>query len=110
MNSVYDIQELESACRDTHLKRGFCNAWFKKGLSVAACLEIAPELEPLSSPVLTLEERHDSKIDGASKLILKCVNGGAKIEAVILRISTGRTSLCISSQFVCAANCTFCAT
>ena len=32
------------------------------------------------------------------------------IEAVILRIATGRTTLCVSSQVGCAAACEFCAT
>ena len=32
------------------------------------------------------------------------------IESVILRIATGRTTLCVSSQVGCAAACDFCAT
>ena len=32
------------------------------------------------------------------------------IEAVILRIASGRTTLCVSSQVGCAAACEFCAT
>ena len=35
---------------------------------------------------------------------------GQNIETVILRIGTGRTSLCISSQAGCTEKCTFCST
>jgi 23S rRNA (adenine2503-C2)-methyltransferase len=73
-------------------------------------LEKAPELSgKLVFQTLELLERHDSKIDGATKLVFQCVDG-ARIEAVILRIASGRTSLCISSQVGCAADCQFCAT
>ena len=58
---------------------------------------------------LTLDERFDSKIDGASKLLFR-TRDEAAIESVILRIKTGRSSLCISSQVGCAADCRFCAT
>ncbi|MEE9392463.1 MAG: 23S rRNA (adenine(2503)-C(2))-methyltransferase RlmN [Planctomycetota bacterium] len=54
-------------------------------------------------------ERHDSQRDGASKLIFKTADGFA-IETVILRVDSGRTSLCVSSQVGCAAGCLFCAT
>ncbi len=65
---------------------------------------------PPAFQTLEIAERHDSKIDGASKLVFQCLEDGAKIEAVILRIVSGRTSLCISSQVGCAAGCGFCAT
>src|SRR5207253_913656 len=52
---------------------------------------------------------HDSRLGGASKLVFRTVHGQL-IEAVILRIGSGRTSLCISSQAGCAARCAFCAT
>lgn len=111
MTSVYDIPALEAACRDPHRRRQFCNAFFKKGLPLEACLEKAPELaEKLSFQALEIIERHDSKIDGATKLVFQCLEDGAKMEAVILRIASGRTSLCISSQVGCAADCQFCAT
>src|SRR5204862_1664923 len=44
-----------------------------------------------------------------SKLLFR-TSSGLLLETVILRIATGRTSLCISSQVGCAARCTFCAT
>jgi 23S rRNA (adenine2503-C2)-methyltransferase len=127
MNSVYDSAALESVCRDPHRRKLFCNAFFKKALPLEACLEKAPELTgKLNFQTLEIIERHDSKIDGATKLIFSCLGGtaaspstgieadappsGERIEAVILRIATGRTSLCISSQVGCAADCQFCAT
>ncbi|MCC7300673.1 MAG: radical SAM protein, partial [Verrucomicrobia bacterium] len=58
---------------------------------------------------LELVGRYDSQLDGATKLVFQCLDG-ARIEAVILRIASGRTSLCISSQVGCAADCQFCAT
>ncbi len=127
MKSVYDSAALESFCRDPHRRKLFCNAFFKKGLPLEACLGKAPELAgKLDFSSLGMIERHDSRRDGATKLVFSCVGGTAaspsagieadappvreKIEAVILRIASGRTSLCISSQVGCAADCQFCAT
>lgn len=110
MNSVYDIQALETLCREPHRRKLFCNAFFKKALPLEECLNKAPELTSrLSFQCLELLERHDSQRDGATKMVLRTADGH-KIEAVILRIASGRTSLCISSQVGCAADCQFCAT
>ncbi|MGE4487965.1 MAG: 23S rRNA (adenine(2503)-C(2))-methyltransferase RlmN [Kiritimatiellales bacterium] len=116
MNSVYNIQALEAVCRDPHRRRQFCNAFFKKGLPIDACRDIAPEffdgekkLVGAGSACLEISERHDSKIDGATKLVFQTLEK-YRVEAVILRIASGRTSLCISSQVGCAADCQFCAT
>lgn len=110
MTSVYDRQSLDPFCRDPHRRKLFCNAYFKKALPLEECLEKAPELNgKLNFQSLEIVERHDSQRDGATKLAFKCLDG-ARIEAVILRIATGRTSLCISSQVGCAADCQFCAT
>jgi 23S rRNA (adenine2503-C2)-methyltransferase len=110
MNSVYDIQTLETLCREPHRRKLFCNAFFKKALPLEECLNKAPELAGrLSFQCLELVERHDSQRDGATKMVLRTADGH-KIEAVILRIASGRTSICISSQVGCAADCQFCAT
>ena len=110
MNSVYDIQALETLCRDPNRLKLFRNAYLKKALPLEACLEKAPELTgQLVFQALEIIERHDSQRDGATKLALR-TSDGYKIEAVILRIASGRTSLCISSQVGCAADCQFCAT
>jgi 23S rRNA (adenine2503-C2)-methyltransferase len=58
---------------------------------------------------LELHSRSDSQHDGASKLLFR-TSAGMLIESVILRIATGRTTLCVSSQVGCAAACDFCAT
>lgn len=50
-----------------------------------------------------------SVLDGASKLLFK-TRDGHRIESVLLRIKTGRSSVCVSSQTGCAAGCLFCAT
>ena len=110
MNSVCDIQTLETLCREPHRRKLFCNAFFKKALPLEECLNKAPELAGrLSFQCLEFLERHDSQRDGATKMVLRTADGH-KIEAVILRIASGRTSLCISSQVGCAADCQFCAT
>lgn len=110
MNSVYDIRALETHCREPHRRKLFCNAFFKKALPLEECLEKAPELAgKLSFQALELLERRDSQRDGATKIVLQTADGH-KVEAVILRIASGRTSLCISSQVGCAADCQFCAT
>jgi 23S rRNA (adenine2503-C2)-methyltransferase len=109
VTSVYD-REIEELCSDLYRLKMFRNAFFKKVLPIEVCLEKTPELAgKLSFQCLEIIERHDSKIDGATKLVFQCLDG-ARIEAVILRIASGRTSLCISSQVGCAADCQFCAT
>lgn len=109
MTSVYD-NAIEQVCRDSYRLRTFRNDFFKKALPLDICLQNVPELaENVRFQTLDLIERHDSKIDGASKLIFQ-TEDNHRIEAVILRIASGRTSLCISSQIGCAADCQFCAT
>ena len=68
-----------------------------------------PENLDLQFNHLTLVDRQDSKVDGASKLLFETADG-KKVETVILRISSGRTSLCVSSQVGCTEKCSFCAT
>jgi 23S rRNA (adenine2503-C2)-methyltransferase len=119
MISVYDLDGLETYCRkhgvpDPALKR-FRIAYFKKGRPLEQCLEAIPEAarEPFAKRVqltqLELIERHDSKRDGASKLVFSTA-ANERVEAVILRVASGRTSLCVSSQVGCGADCAFCAT
>jgi 23S rRNA (adenine2503-C2)-methyltransferase len=111
MDSIYNIQALERVSLDPHRQKLFLNALCKKGLPLDVCLEKAPELgNKFCFQSLELIDRHDSKRDGATKLVFRTLEAGHRVEAVILRIATGRTSLCISSQVGCAANCQFCAT
>jgi 23S rRNA (adenine2503-C2)-methyltransferase len=78
-------------------------------------------LNPLPAPLRTdLEQKiqfqfltphsaHDSRADGATRILFRTASGQT-IESVILRIATGRTTLCLSTQAGCAAACAFCAT
>ncbi|MFT7670015.1 MAG: 23S rRNA (adenine2503-C2)-methyltransferase [Planctomycetota bacterium] len=62
----------------------------------------------IAGKVLELVERRDSEEDGASKLIFSTPSG-KRIESVLLRIASGRTSLCVSIQSRCPVACSFCA-
>ena len=97
-----------------HVRR-LRNAFYKKQQAPVEALEQLPEPQRavFSSEVafhsLILHGRHDSQLDGASKLLFRTA-GGQLIESVILRIASGRNSLCVSSQVGCAVRCRFCAT
>lgn len=69
-------------------------------------------LEPAQSDriaPLTVLERRDSREDGSTKLVFSTL-AGLRFETMILRVASGRTTLCVSSQVGCAAACRFCAT
>lgn len=68
-----------------------------------------PAADRIALHTLSLYHRSDSAMDGATKLLLKTATG-MLIESVILRVASGRTALCVSSQVGCAAACDFCAT
>ncbi len=85
------------------------NRLLKRFLPDSAVVSDIVDPQKLKLHCLELSERHDSAIDGASKLLFR-TETGAFIETVILRIATGRTTLCLSSQVGCAAACEFCAT
>ena len=93
------------------LLNGFC----KKSLTSAAALAALPPdaaavfSREIDFSGLTLAARRDSTQDGASKLLFRTTDG-LTLESVILRIRSGRTALCVSSQVGCAAGCLFCAT
>ena len=85
----------------TSFCKNFCgDAWIRKEFSWTEELTLHP---------LRLYQRLDSQLDGATKLVFQ-TSTGLLIESVILRIDTGRTTLCLSSQVGCAAACDFCAT
>jgi len=117
--SIHDPVSVESLRKrlriDPHHLKRLRGAFYRRQLSSTAALEeLPPEIRgPFAREVsfhpLELVERHDSQLDGASKLIFR-TSSGQLIEAVVLRIATGRTTLCLSSQAGCAAACTFCAT
>ena len=119
MTSVYDMDNLlrwaiAHGIGEHQLKR-FRVAFFKKAQPLASCLEHIPLdrrglfVESITFTTLTLAFQQDSRIDGATKLTFR-THDGHLVESVILRVASGRTSLCISSQVGCAANCAFCAT
>ena len=93
----------------------FRNALFKNARGWEEALAELPEnarddfSQNVAFEPLVLAERHDSAIDGASKLIFRTGDHNL-IESVVLRPQTGRTSICISSQVGCACYCSFCAT
>lgn len=119
MTSVHDHTGLDKLARrlrmDPHRLRRFRAVFHKRqGTDAEALREIPAELASrfageVDLHPLTLEARQDSQRDGATKLLFR-TRGGQVIETVILRIATGRTTLCLSTQAGCGAACAFCAT
>ena len=117
--SIYDpaaMTALARACGvNPQALRQVRNAFLKNGLAPAAALACLPETvrprlaESARFHFLALGERRDSDRDGASKLLFVAADG-QRLESVILRIRSGRTSLCVSTQAGCAGGCRFCAT
>lgn len=103
-------EELRRELRlDPAVIRRVRTALLKHFVPVADAARDFPAVERFAPPSLQIFQRHDSALDGASKLLFKTA-AGMLIEAVILRVASGRTSLCVSSQVGCAAACDFCAT
>lgn len=111
--SIYDnvgMERLQRSLRfDPQLLRRLRTALFKHFDSDEQALAGFPACDEIDVHPLALDSRHDSLIDGASKLLFR-TRTGMLIESVVLRIASGRTTLCVSSQIGCAANCDFCAT
>lgn len=94
---------------DPDVIRRFRNALLKQFLEDAAARAHLPEDFPVRCHALQFFKRHDSEIDGASKLLFQ-TDDQLLLESVVLRIASGRNTVCISSQVGCAAACDFCAT
>ena len=117
--TIYDTPAIDQLRRELRIDpqslRRFRNSLLKKGHSDDEALaELPADLRDLFASrvelhALTLHSRADSQQDGATKLLFRTA-AGMLIESVILRIATGRTTLCVSSQVGCAAACDFCAT
>lgn len=117
--SIFDSHNIERRRQELRIDpqalRRFRNALLKHGGSDAEALaELPAELRTefasrVDLHALELHSRADSQQDGATKLLFR-TRTGMLIESVILRIATGRTTLCVSSQVGCAAACDFCAT
>lgn len=119
MNSIHDAVALDHIRRRLRIEpdhiRRLRNAYYKKHQPPEEALGLLPEPQraalagEVAFHALTLRSRHDSQRDGASKLLFRTA-AGRLIETVILRIASGRTSLCVSSQVGCPVRCHFCAT
>ncbi|MSQ97329.1 MAG: 23S rRNA (adenine(2503)-C(2))-methyltransferase RlmN [Gemmataceae bacterium] len=119
MNYIHDEAALERIRSRLRIEPGHVrrlrNCFYKKHQSPEASLGQLPESQratfgrEVTFHALKLRSRHDSRLDGASKLLFHTTSGQL-LETVILRIASGRTSLCVSSQVGCAVRCRFCAT
>jgi 23S rRNA (adenine2503-C2)-methyltransferase len=119
MISIHDLSAIDGLRRraklDVQWLRRLRNRFYKKhGSAAEALAELPAEVQTLfASEVefhpLALANRHDSALDGATKLVFRTAQG-LLLETVILRLTSGRTAACLSTQVGCAANCDFCAT
>jgi 23S rRNA (adenine2503-C2)-methyltransferase len=119
MLSIHDpvaLDALRSRYRvDPHHLRRLRHAFYKTQQTAQEALDQLPVsmradwADNVTFHSLQLHSRHDSRLDGASKLIFR-TSRGHLLESVLLRIRSGRVALCISSQVGCAARCAFCAT
>lgn len=110
---MFDATALETLRKELRLPadslRRLRNRLFKRFLPDALTTNDIPQLHSVRLHCLEFSQRYDSQIDGATKLLFR-TETGTSIETVILRIASGRTTLCLSSQVGCAAACRFCAT
>jgi 23S rRNA (adenine2503-C2)-methyltransferase len=118
--SIYNldrVEKLRSSLKiDPHQIKNVYNQYFKKSETLSTISKnnsgnytLSSFINSLNWQTLELTQAASSEQDGATKLLFKTTDNHY-IEAVILRIKTGRTTLCISSQIGCAMNCQFCAT
>ena len=110
--SIFDSQNLKQLCRDQGIDpqqiRRLSNNLLKHFSSDDTAFFDFAAPEQVACHTLELYRQCDSQIDGATKLLFRTTRG-MLIESVILRIASGRTSLCVSSQVGCGAACEFCA-
>ena len=119
MISIHDLPAVEQWRRlhkiDRYRLRQLRLMFYKRRLGADAALaELPAELRAafgrdVEFHALELVTRHDSRLDGATKLIFR-TSARLLLETVILRLTSGRTAICLSTQVGCAANCAFCAT
>lgn len=111
--SIFDSAAVERLRKEARLDpqriRALRNELLKKFAPDEVALGQVPEVEGIACHTLELFQAVDSGVDGATKLLFR-TSSGMLIESVLLRIATGRTTLCVSSQVGCAAACAFCAT
>ncbi len=119
MTSIHDLSAIDGLRRRMKLDVGWLrrlrNRFYKQHGSAAEALCELPAdaravfADEVEFHPLTPAGRHDSALDGATKLVFRTAQG-LLIETVILRMTSGRTAACLSTQVGCAANCDFCAT
>lgn len=111
--SLYDrdgIEQLRRTLRiDPQCIRGVRRRMLKRFDSDEAALAGFPAADRLRLHPLAVAGRFDSRGDGATKLLLRTADGHL-IESVVMRIATGRSTVCISTQVGCGVACRFCAT
>lgn len=117
--TIYDrdlIEQWRKARQvDPHLLRRLRHFLFREHRSVSESLRkgtdaVAESLQlAVDWQVLTITTRQDSIQDGSSKFVLQ-TRDQRRVEMVLMRARTGRTTVCVSSQVGCAAGCPFCAT
>lgn len=118
MPALHDTPSLERLASEHRLSphelHRLATLVLKRGVDPEEALAALPRrlpsslVEQLSFGVLRLEKRVDSTEDGATKLLLRTAEG-IPLECVLLRIASGRTTLCLSVQSGCPVRCTFCA-
>ncbi len=119
MIEVHELPALRALARRLKVpeveRRRAEKALFKHRLPVDEVLAALPEAaraawrDEVAWRPLELVARQDSALDGASKLGFRTADGST-VESVMLRFHTGRSSVCLSTQVGCAADCAFCAT
>lgn len=111
--SIFEAERLEALRRELRLDpeklRRLRNAVMKAFLPDADALACFAAPDRLQLHALQLHQRLDSALDGATKLLFRTAQG-LLTETVVLRIASGRSTVCVSSQVGCAAACRFCAT
>src|SRR5665213_1383325 len=95
--SIYDLPGFDQLQRELHLDprqvRTLRNSLLKRFIADDVALAEFPAADRISARGLELSSRFDSTIDGATKLLFR-TSDGLLIESVILRLATGRTTLC----------------
>jgi 23S rRNA (adenine2503-C2)-methyltransferase len=119
LRSIHDVCALEHVRQEFGFNpeciRSFRNAYYKRAEGLEAAkhflpAEVRDRWDDCFAPAeLEVVSRVDSSRDGATKLVFR-TRSELLLETVVLRILSGRTSVCVSSQVGCAARCAFCAT
>lgn len=118
MIQLHDSGALRAHCAahrfDPAAGRRVARAVLRHGRSFEEALAASSQPVPaswsagLGRDLLERVAREDSELDGSTKLRWRTARG-ATLESVLLRIASGRTTLCLSIQSRCPVSCAFCA-